>query len=86
MWPRALALCSMGSLLLFGLALGCSRAPTSSEPDADPITDRQYLTADVWNDGQAEVVFYRVERTRDQYGRAKEQAFIMGTYLAARPT
>ncbi|MCS3939159.1 hypothetical protein GGP84_001785 [Salinibacter ruber] len=81
MWPRALALCSMGSLLLFGLALGCSRAPTSSEPEADPITDRQYLTADVWNDGQAEVAFYRVERTRDQYGRAKEQAFIMGTYL-----
>jgi|APHM01.1.fsa_nt_gi hypothetical protein len=81
MWPRALTLCSTGSLLLFGLALGCSRAPTSSEPDADPITDRQYLTADVWNDGQAEVAFYRVERTRDQYGRAKEQAFIMGTYL-----
>jgi len=39
------------------------------------------LTAELWNDGQAEVAFYRVERTRDQYGRANEQRFLAGSYL-----
>lgn len=43
--------------------------------------DSEYLTADFWNDGQAEVAFYRVRRTRDQYGNANEQEFLVGTYL-----
>jgi len=81
MWSRALAFRLVGPLLLLGLVFGCSRSPAPSEPDADSITDRGYLTADVWNDGQAEVAFYQVERTRDQYGRAEEQDFTVGTYL-----
>lgn len=44
-------------------------------------TDRAFLTADLWNDGRAEVAFYRVERSRDQYGRAADQSFVVGTYL-----
>mgnify|MGYP006439881561 CR=1 FL=1 len=48
---------------------------------AGPATDRAYLTHAVWDDGQAEVAFYRVERTRDQYGRERDQSFLAGTYL-----
>jgi hypothetical protein len=43
--------------------------------------DASYLTADIWNDGQAEVAFYQVERTRDQYGEPNRQRFVAGTYL-----
>ena len=39
------------------------------------------MTADFWNDGQAEIAFYRVERSRDQYGRDRPQQFMVGTYL-----
>lgn len=71
-------------LLTVGLMTGCtspSANPTDSAPAAASITDTDYLTADHWNDGQAEVAFYQVERTRDQYGRANEQQFVAGTYL-----
>lgn len=40
-----------------------------------------FLMNGVWNDGQAEIAFYRVERELDQYGRANPQSFLMGTYL-----
>ena len=43
--------------------------------------DVDWLTQELWNDGQAEVAFYRVYRTRDQYGRDNEQDFLVGTYL-----
>jgi hypothetical protein len=66
----------VGSLLI-----GCTSPSASPEPEPAPITDASYLTADLWNDGQAEVAFYRVERTRDQYGRPNEQRFTAGTYL-----
>lgn len=49
--------------------------------EAAAITDTAYLTGDTWNDGQAEVAFYEVERTRNQYGREVEQQFLVGTYL-----
>lgn len=62
---------------LFFFVLGCGGKST----DPAPITDDAYLTADVWNDGQAEVAFYRVNRTRDQYGEANKQTFMVGTYL-----
>jgi hypothetical protein len=65
-----------------GLVVGCTRPSASSEdPAPAPITDASYLTAERWNDGKAEVAFYRVERTRDQYGRANGQQFVVGTYL-----
>ncbi|MFB6274205.1 MAG: hypothetical protein ABEL51_15065 [Salinibacter sp.] len=70
-------------LLLLGATLlaGCTRPAATPEAEPAPITDRSYLTAELWNDGQAEVAFYRVERTRDQYGRANEQRFLAGSYL-----
>lgn len=40
-----------------------------------------FLLNDVWNDGQAEIAFYQVERELDQYGRPNPQSFLMGTYL-----
>lgn len=69
-------------LLLVGLVLliGCTSPSAAPKPTAS-ITDRTYLTTDLWDDGQAEVAFYRVERTRDQYGRSTEQRFLAGTYL-----
>ncbi|PSQ96489.1 MAG: hypothetical protein BRD55_06575 [Bacteroidetes bacterium SW_9_63_38] len=74
------------SLLLLvvggGLVTGCEQPSATPEPDARPsVTDTAYLRADHWNDGQAEVAFYRVERTRDQYGRERDQQFTVGTYL-----
>ena len=45
------------------------------------VTDRAYLRDEMWNDGRAEVAFYRVERDFDQYGRPNPQQFLMGTYL-----
>ena len=69
-------------VLVLGVLSGCTRpsaTPTDAEPA--PITDEAYLTADQWNDGRAEVAFYRVQRTRDQYGRATDQEFSVGTYL-----
>jgi len=70
------------SILFAGLSLmaGCAASP---EPPAaaDPITDASYLTADLWNDGQAEVSFYEVERTRNQYGEDVPQRFLAGSYL-----
>jgi hypothetical protein len=66
-------------LTIVGLT-GCSG--TAAPPaDPSPITDSSYLTAEVWNDGQAEVAFYQVERTRNQYGQPTRQRFVAGTYL-----
>jgi hypothetical protein len=68
--------------LLIGAAGCLTPAPSPEVPDAErAIADTSYLTADLWNDGQAEVAFYRVQRTRDQYGNPNEQTFMVGTYL-----
>lgn len=74
---------SVGLLVLVGGFLaGCNSSSAPSSPDERSIiTDSSYLTADLWNDGQAEVAFYRVERTQDQYGRDNDQRFMAGTYL-----
>ncbi|MEM1268929.1 MAG: hypothetical protein AAGI08_02670 [Bacteroidota bacterium] len=48
---------------------------------AEAITDRAYLTQPLWNDGQAEIAFYQVERTQNQYGRPAPQSFLAGTYV-----
>ncbi|WP_103028880.1 hypothetical protein [Salinibacter altiplanensis] len=78
---RLSVVAAMGLALSAGLLAGCIRSSTSSETESLPITDAAYLTGEVWNDGQAEVAFYRVERTQDQYGRAHQQQFVVGTYL-----
>jgi len=78
---RLSVVAAIGLVLSAGLFVGCTRPSTSSETAPAPITAPAYLTADVWDDGQAEVAFYRVERTRDQYGRANAQQFVAGTYL-----
>jgi hypothetical protein len=81
---------------LAGTAAGCARSASSEEATAEKaaaddssnaaraaaITDQAYLTADLWNDGQAEVAFYRVRRTaKDASGRPAEEQFLVGTYL-----
>jgi len=45
------------------------------------VTADAFLMNGVWNDGQAEIAFYQVERELDQYGRPNPQSFLMGTYL-----
>jgi len=78
---RALAWAS-GLLLTAGLlSAGCTRPSAAPKPERAAITDSAYLTADLWNDGRAEVAFYHVRRTQDQYGRPNEQQFLVGTYL-----
>ncbi|WP_258096017.1 hypothetical protein [Salinibacter sp. 10B] len=75
-------------VLYIAVLAGCG-GTTEPQSERAPITDVSYLTADVWNDGQAEVAFYQVERTRDQYGRSNQQRFVVGTYLVKhrfRPT
>ena len=70
------------TLALFALLLaGCTARTAPSYDAAEPITDAVFLTADLWNDGQAEVAFYQVERTRNQYGQDVAQRFLAGTYL-----
>lgn len=74
------------------LLLGCRGAdapdagstparPVASAASAPPVVDAAYLTQDLWNDGEAEVAFYEVERSRNQYGRPDDQRFVVGTYL-----
>lgn len=45
------------------------------------LTADAFLMNGVWDDGQAEIAFYQVERKLDQYGRPNPQSFLMGTYL-----
>jgi hypothetical protein len=71
---------SLGLFLTVVLMGGCGGS-TAPESDPPPVTDSSYLTSTVWNDGQAEVAFYQVERTRDQYGESNRQRFVAGTYL-----
>lgn len=72
---------SIGVVFLAIAVAGCNSVFTSRQTEPSAITDAEYLTDDRWNDGQAEVAFYQVERSRDQYGRPNEQRFIAGTYL-----
>ncbi|MFB6232610.1 MAG: hypothetical protein ABEL04_15795 [Salinibacter sp.] len=73
---------AFGLFLTAGLLLtGCTRPSAAPKPKPAAITDSAYLTADLWNDGRAEVAFYQVRRTQDQYGRPNEQRFLVGTYL-----
>jgi len=67
--------------LVGGLLGGCISPSAGPRSEESSITDASYLTSEFWNDGQAEVAFYQVQRTRDQYGRENEQQFVAGTYL-----
>ena len=81
---RAMALFSRAVSILFiaaGLVSGCASPSAQPEAEGGIVTDSSYLTSDQWNDGRAEVAFYDVHRTRDQYGRDNEQRFVAGTYL-----
>ena len=48
---------------------------------ANDLVDHSWLTGSYWDDGQAEVAFYQVERNRNQYGQPADQSFPVGTYL-----
>jgi hypothetical protein len=77
----------LAAVLLALAVAGCTArsapAPDADAPaaDAPAYLDTAFLQQAVWDDGQAEVAFYRVERTRNQYGQPAEQAFTVGTYL-----
>jgi hypothetical protein len=60
------------------MTVGCSSRSTYTPVDG---LDVSYLTSEMWNDGLAEVAFYEVERSEDQYGRDTLQTFLVGTYL-----
>lgn len=64
---------------LLAVLPGCDSSTAGR--DDESIADAAYLTDEMWNDGEAEVAFYRVHRTRNQYGEAEEQQFLVGTYL-----
>jgi len=63
------------------LVSGCASPSADPGSASQSVTDRDYLTSDLWNDGKAEVAFYRVKRTEDQYGQDTVQHFTVGTYL-----
>lgn len=63
------------------LLTGCGDTADTRPSDSSSITDDAYLTSDLWDDGQAEVAFYQVRRSQDQYGQPNEQRFVAGTYL-----
>lgn len=77
---RRLSIGATAVLAVLMLA-GCAARTAPSYLDAEPITDAAFLNGDLWNDGQAEVAFYQVERTRNQYGQDVTQRFLAGTYL-----
>lgn len=72
---------SLAAAALLGLIGAGCQVQSAPAPPAESITDAAYLAAPVWDDGQAEVAFYEVQRTRNQYGQAEEQQFTAGTYL-----
>jgi len=76
MWVRL-----FGVLIVSLSLIGCGGASSNPEETTSLPTEESYLTADLWNDGRAEMAFYEVERTRDQYGRENDQQFTAGTYL-----
>jgi hypothetical protein len=57
---------------------GASATGPAGDP---PALDTAFLTQEIWDDGRAEVAFYRVERTRGPYGEGEAQSFLVGTYL-----
>ena len=77
--PRSCAGWLLVSLAV--VAAGCSAKSEPAASNAAPVTDNAYLTGAIWDDGQAEIAFYQVNRTVDQAGQPSDQQFTMGTYL-----
>lgn len=67
-------------VLVAGLCLA-SPGLAGERSDAAPLTDAGYLGQNLWNDGKAEVAFYRAERDFDVHGNPDHRNFLMGTYL-----
>lgn len=61
------------------VAAGCTARSQTDETNA--VTDQPYLTGSLWDDGQAEIAFYAVDRNVDHEGQPDQQQFTMGTYL-----
>lgn len=82
---RRKTLFTLGGLMLAMAAMGagCAAGNAETAPPADdpPAVDAAWLTAPYWDDGQAEVAFYTLQRSRDVYGRANAQTIDVGTYL-----
>ena len=66
--------------VLLSLAVAALLAPAAARAQA-PTADTAWLTSSHWDDGRAEVAFYEVHRSRNQYGRPDDQTFLVGTYL-----
>lgn len=67
--------------LLCLISPGFARGSGSGSGDSAPLTDPGYLGQELWNDGNAEVAFYHVERDFDVHGKPDPRSFLMGTYL-----
>jgi len=55
--------------------------PASYETSTEPVGNNGVFSDPLWNDGQAEIAFYQVERSQNQYGQDKPQEFLAGTYI-----
>ena len=93
-WMTRAAFLLVGGLLVVGS--GCTAQSPDEVADEsgasgeavstlDGVVDEAYLSAGVWDDGRAEVAFYRVQREYDMYGNPEPQTFIAGTYLVKQP-
>jgi len=69
-----------GILILLSVSALWLAACSRPQPQSD-IVDLVFGASPLWDDGQAEVAFYRLHRTRNQYGEAEEQEVLVGTYL-----
>lgn len=68
------------AIVVAGCAGNDDLGPMQS-PDGDPIVDEDFLTATMWDDGNAEMAFYHVERNHTQYEEGVSQSFMVGSYL-----
>jgi len=73
----------VGLVLLF-ITTGCNHgAPQDNavENQVNPITDSDFLTQPLWNDGKAEIAFYKVEREFTTNGRTSKHEYWAATVL-----
>ena len=54
---------------------------SNSESRSETVSNNGVFSDALWNDGQAEIAFYQVERSRNQYGQEAPQEFLAGTYI-----